>query len=770
MLLENGAVGQHRCSLNGGGIGHRLVPMKTAIAFFVFCFVSVAGTAHAASERQLERWLKRFPEADTNNDGRLSQEEASAYRQKLAGQGGRQGGAGKSKPFTVDPGWEKPRFPAHAVCYMSPSEIKKVYAGSPGRKGAVVTSYPKPTDGGLRIVGTGHSFMVPGCKTLPLISRAAGFEQPLLTHTGGGVTGSARYKWELENGIFQFDRKPTPKLLASISNAKWDAMTWGPYDQDRPAYYQCWIDFCLKYNPGMKFYLSDAWPQLHQFEKKPTTDAEMTYEAVAALDELKDQHFEKLLSGLKAEYRDRVFIMPTSDAMVLAVKCFHEGKLPGIEGVHKLVGGKEKSLWRDARGHLGPGLEYLEGYVFFATIYARSPELIRQPLGSRERGGFPSVALDRAFRKIAWEAVVGNPLSGVTDANRNGIGDRHEPGMKKAAFPAQPDREPEQAGKKGSPAESCRKQEQAGATYDPLALSDRAEIRPVDFTVHDAKRKRDIPIRVYLPPGSKRATVVLFSHGLGGSRKGSAYLGKHWAARGYAAVFLQHPGSDESVWKGKPLYELKSAMQSAASFRNFTLRVADVPAALDQLEAWSKDDNHALGGRLELKRVGMSGHSFGAITTQAVSGQRSGSLSLRADPRIRAAVAFSPSTPSRGDPREAFGSVRIPWMLMTGTKDNSPFGRTDAAGRRAVYPALRCEKYELVLHDAQHSAFADRALPGERGNRNPNHHRAILALSTAFWDAYLGGNKNALAWLQGDGARAALEPRDLWQFASRNAG
>ena len=89
-------------------------------------------------------------------------------------------------------------------------------------------SFPKPADGIMRIVGTGHSFMAPAYKTLPLITRAAGFEQPLCLHTGGGVTGSARYKWEQENGIFEFDGKPLPKLLAAISNAEWEAMIWGP--------------------------------------------------------------------------------------------------------------------------------------------------------------------------------------------------------------------------------------------------------------------------------------------------------------------------------------------------------------------------------------------------------------------------------------------------------------------------------------------------------------------------------------------------------------
>ena len=55
-----------------------------------------------------------------------------------------------------------------------------------------------------------------------------------------------------------------------------------------------------------------------------------------------------------------------------------------------------------------------------------------------------------------------------------------------------------------------------------------------------------------LPTNTAPVPVILFSHGLGGNREGSKFLGEHWAARGYVAVFLQHPGSDDSVWKGKP--------------------------------------------------------------------------------------------------------------------------------------------------------------------------------------------------------------------------
>jgi hypothetical protein len=60
--------------------------------------------------------------------------------------------------------------------------------------------------------------------------------------------------------------------------------------------------------------------------------------------------------------------------------------------------------------------------------------------------------------------------------------------------------------------------------------------------------------------------------------------------------------------------------------------------------------------------------------------------------------------------------------------------------------------------------FTDRPLRADREPRNPNHHLKILALSTVFWDAYLRGNQDALAWLDGIGARSVMEAEDQWQF------
>ncbi|MDB6064830.1 MAG: dienelactone hydrolase [Pedosphaera sp.] len=305
-------------------------------------------------------------------------------------------------------------------------------------------------------------------------------------------------------------------------------------------------------------------------------------------------------------------------------------------------------------------------------------------------------------------------------------------------------------------------------TYDPLQVDPRFHAEHFNLSFHDAARDRDIPLRIYLPASTAPEAVVLFSHGLGGSRAGSAFMGEQWAARGYVAVFVQHPGSDDSVWKDTSRTERMKAMKKAASLDNFMLRVQDVPAVLNQLEIWNADKTNRLAGRLDMKKVGMSGHSFGAVTTEAVSGESTPVGGQKyTDPRIKAAVAFSPSKPKAVSSDAAFGSVKIPWMLMTGTKDVAPIGDQDVASRLAVYPALKgAAKYEVVLFNAEHSVFTDRALPGDQEQRNPNHHRVILALSTAFWDAYLRGDAAALEWLNGSGPRSVMEAEDHWQFAA----
>ncbi|MES2923808.1 MAG: CocE/NonD family hydrolase [Verrucomicrobiota bacterium] len=304
----------------------------------------------------------------------------------------------------------------------------------------------------------------------------------------------------------------------------------------------------------------------------------------------------------------------------------------------------------------------------------------------------------------------------------------------------------------------------APAAYDPLKVAD-VTIVSKTLEVADAKRARTLPIRIYLPETDKPAPVILFSHGLGGSRDNNPYLGNHWAKRGYIVVFVQHPGSDESVWKGAERLQRMVEMKKAASLENFMLRGHDIPVVLDALTAWNAAKENPLHDRFDLKHIGMSGHSFGATTTQGVAGQTfaGGRLSFL-EPRISAAVMMSPSIPALGDPAKAFQSIKIPCLLMTGTLDDSPISDSKATDRLKVFPNLtHAPAWQIVFDKATHMSFGGRDLQ-EDPEKESRYHRAILALTTAFWDAHLKGNSDAKVWVNGGGAKSVLVPEDKWEL------
>lgn len=55
---------------------------------------------------------------------------------------------------------------------------------------------------------------------------------------------------------------------------------------------------------------------------------------------------------------------------------------------------------------------------------------------------------------------------------------------------------------------------------------------PIDLEPVDSKRDRRVPLRIYRCESKTARPVVLFSHGLGGSREGNPYLGHHSAITG----------------------------------------------------------------------------------------------------------------------------------------------------------------------------------------------------------------------------------------------
>jgi predicted dienelactone hydrolase len=276
-----------------------------------------------------------------------------------------------------------------------------------------------------------------------------------------------------------------------------------------------------------------------------------------------------------------------------------------------------------------------------------------------------------------------------------------------------------------------------------------------------ARANRVVPFKIYYPPQAQGARpVVIFSHGLGGNREGAEYLLHFLAESGYVAVAVQHPGSDTPAVFG----ELSANGGGAADFDRSTLpsklkdsispqtaaeRFRDIPFAIDQLEAMNTSDAK-LRGHLDTARLGMSGHSFGAITTMALAGQSlAGGRFSFADRRIKAAIAYSPSKPRRGDPAEAFATIRIPTFHMTGTQDTTPFDAGQPPENRQIpYRNITgADKFLVVFNGGDHMIFSGRALRSGPRPNDDKFHALIQKASLAYWDAYLMGNKDAKAYL-----------------------
>lgn len=272
----------------------------------------------------------------------------------------------------------------------------------------------------------------------------------------------------------------------------------------------------------------------------------------------------------------------------------------------------------------------------------------------------------------------------------------------------------------------------------------------------DASRSRGIPVLIRLPDALGPAPVVIVSHGLGGSREGLAYLGEALAAAGYAAVHVQHRGSDTSLWQGAS--DARGSFQAAAFDPRVALdRLYDVVFVLDELGRRVASAPGPLAGRLDLGRAAIAGHSFGAWTVMHMLGQRlpiPGFGPRLPDPRLRAGVALSPIPPLGIGPEAAFAPVRAPVLHVTGTADTG-WGVQDWRERTAGFRFQSGPAVLAVLQGASHVAFAGEAAAGAHWN-DPAYHARTARLAVGFLDGVLRGDAAAMsALLHGEGLAPA---------------
>jgi len=224
--------------------------------------------------------------------------------------------------------------------------------------------------------------------------------------------------------------------------------------------------------------------------------------------------------------------------------------------------------------------------------------------------------------------------------------------------------------------------------YDELPADLQADLQPEDLGALPTVAVRDAPAR----KDGVRFPLVVFSHGKGGIRNQSNFYTTQLASHGYVVVAPDHVG-DTVV---ELLREVKDtgAIQADSTLEAIVTRPEDVIAILDLIEDVADDDVAAI---IDGENVGVTGHSFGALTSFLVAGR---------DFRVDAVVAQTPTSQDviNLQSQTPMAQLQTPSLIQSATLDDTLPEETNAL---PLYNTLTGPKGWLSLHRAGHFTYSD---------------------------------------------------------------
>ena len=294
------------------------------------------------------------------------------------------------------------------------------------------------------------------------------------------------------------------------------------------------------------------------------------------------------------------------------------------------------------------------------------------------------------------------------------------------------------------------------------------------------RRERCLRIWVYLPrpwPTSS-IPVVILSHGLASAPDDLVEYAQHLASHGYAIALPQHPGSDTTYVQQM----LAGHASEVFEHTEFIHRPLDISDVLDELERRNRCD---YGHRLNLRKVGIVGASFGAYTALVVAGatleltqlatachshpaapNMSLLLQCRAlslprpsyslhDHRIAAVVTLD-AVGSQTLDTETLSQIHSPVMMLAGSRDiTAPLAVEQLGLFQHLNPAQRYlgimmgKSHLRNWHKWQTSLELDlQVFPTLTTPQNPLFDTYIQALTLAFFKLYLEKQATAAGYLQ----------------------
>lgn len=284
-----------------------------------------------------------------------------------------------------------------------------------------------------------------------------------------------------------------------------------------------------------------------------------------------------------------------------------------------------------------------------------------------------------------------------------------------------------------------------------LIRADANLTEPLDHSLFNPATKRKIGIRIRLPDIKEKTGLIIYSPGLGSALNNGAPWCEAWRKAGFVVVTLSHPVTNDDIWDTSKK-SLKANLRDALAFPQYGLRVTDCKYVIDVCLA-----DPDLKTFIDSDRIGIAGHSYGALTVQSIAGQSNGAN--LADPRIKAAIAFSPTAMSAAA-ANAMKTVKIPFFCITGDHDDHVTFKNETESmrlgveltkRKSVYKGLPPGKREqLVLANADHMSFAGEDLSATppkfsrdiktTAEQESKTWQKISQVSTLFWLTHLRKN------------------------------
>jgi hypothetical protein len=259
------------------------------------------------------------------------------------------------------------------------------------------------------------------------------------------------------------------------------------------------------------------------------------------------------------------------------------------------------------------------------------------------------------------------------------------------------------------------------------------------FKIQDDDQNKTIQMRAAFPNEGGPYPVILFSHYLHGTKDDYNKLIEFWASHGYVCFVPNHADS--------PQIKGSHAPQSSMGWRE---RAEDIRFLVETLAKLEQLDSR-LEGKLDLSCIGLGGHLIGAHSTGLVAGMKmfgpDGSEVSYNVPGIDALLMMSPTGRGQGLTDQSWEDLKIPMMVMTGSK--SPSRRTSNPPEWRLEPftyAAPGNKY-LVFIEGMDGTYGELFGESPQPNEFANY---VMASTLAFWEAHLKTDEKAVAFLSSD--------------------